>query len=96
LVTFAFIRGQYKKPQAAVVRRSLAPSQLTVYNLQETHGWSLKRIHELYNNWDMLMVVLAEGLDMFRLEDTATGGNMNPSENFYFTKRSLTGLMSGS
>jgi hypothetical protein len=36
-------------------------------------------------------VVLAEGLDMFRLGAFGTGGNMNPSGNLFFTERTLVG-----
>jgi hypothetical protein len=46
LVTFAFIRGQYSKPQAAVLRRNLAPSQLTIYNqkaLRNTYVQELRK-----------------------------------------------------
>jgi hypothetical protein len=52
-----------------------------------------------YSNWGYAygngFVVLAEGLDMFRLGAIATGGNMNTSGNLSFTKRSLVGWMSG-
>jgi hypothetical protein len=42
------------------------------------------------------VVVLAEGLDVFRPGASATGGNMNPTDNLSFTKRTLVGWMSGS
>jgi hypothetical protein len=35
------------------------------------------------------IVVLAEGLDMFRLGPIAFGGRMIPSGNLFFTKRTL-------
>jgi hypothetical protein len=41
-------------------------------------------------------VVLTEGLDMFRVGATATGGNMDPSGNLFFTERSLLRWISGS
>jgi hypothetical protein len=41
-------------------------------------------------------VVLAEGLDMFRLGAVATGGNMNLSGNLSFTKINLVGWISDS
>jgi hypothetical protein len=42
------------------------------------------------------IVVLAEGLDMFRLGPIAAGGRMIPSGNLSFTKINLVGWMSGS
>jgi hypothetical protein len=42
------------------------------------------------------IVVLAEGLDMFRLEPIAPGGRMIPSSNLSFAKRTLVVWMSGS
>jgi hypothetical protein len=41
------------------------------------------------------IVVLAEGLDMFRLGAIATVGRMIPSGNFSFTKRTLVEWMPG-
>jgi hypothetical protein len=40
--------------------------------------------------------VMAEGLDMFKLGASATGGTMIPSGNLSFMKRTLVGWMSGS
>jgi hypothetical protein len=42
------------------------------------------------------IVVLAEGLDTFRLMATNTGGSMISSDNLSFVKRTLVGGMSGS
>jgi hypothetical protein len=41
-------------------------------------------------NW---FVVLAEGLDMFRLKPISSGRNMDQSGNLYFTKRTLGGCL---
>jgi hypothetical protein len=38
--------------------------------------------------------VLVEGLYMVRRGDIATGENMNPSEHFSFTERTLVGWIS--
>jgi hypothetical protein len=38
-------------------------------------------------------VVLAEGLNMFRLGNSVTGWKMNPSGNLSLTKRILAGWM---
>jgi hypothetical protein len=42
-----------------------------------------------------VLLVLDEGLDMFRLGNTAFDGNMNPSDNPSFAKIILVGWMSG-
>jgi hypothetical protein len=48
-----------------------------------------------YSNWGYAyangIVVLAEGLDMFRLRAIATGGKVNPTGNLSFTKTTLVG-----
>jgi hypothetical protein len=41
-------------------------------------------------------IVWAEDLDVFRLRSIAIDGNMNPSGNLFFTKRTIVGWMSGS
>jgi hypothetical protein len=41
------------------------------------------------------LVVLAEGLDVFRLVAHAAGGRGLPSSSLYFAKRTLVGWMSG-
>jgi hypothetical protein len=41
-------------------------------------------------------VVLAEGLDIFRLEAIAAGGKMNSSGNFSYKKQTLVEWKSGS
>jgi hypothetical protein len=53
----------------------------------------------MYNNggyaYTNRFVVLAEGLDMFRLGAIAAGGNPNPSCNLSCMKRTLVGWLSG-
>jgi hypothetical protein len=51
-------------------------------------------------NWGCVyasgIFIVAEGLDMFKLEAIATDRRMIPSGNLSFTKRTLVGWMSGS
>jgi hypothetical protein len=55
----------------------------------KTHRWNWKR-NLKYSNWEYAyangFVVLAEGFDMFTLESTANGGNMNSSGNLSLWK----------
>jgi hypothetical protein len=57
-----------------------------------------KRNHR-YSNWGYAyangFVVLAEGLDMFRLVTVATGGNIKPSDNLLRQELCLTGYFEG-
>jgi hypothetical protein len=65
----------------------------------ETYSWTWRN-NVKCGNWRYAyasgFVVLAEGLDMFRIGAIVTDGNMNTSGNLSFKKISLVGWMSES